>query len=135
MLNTHSWMLYVIGYTFATFGAGPVVGYAVRKLWSIADEDFKLKAVYVPSMPVRPASVISFWHGVTERAVYVTCVVLGKPEGIAVWLAFKAVMRWKVSEDPDPRHVPGSLIFMIGTAMNVAFGLVGGFVALGRWSF
>ena len=135
MLATCPWLTYALGYAFATVGAHLIVGPTVRKLWAVADDDFKKRKIKISSVPVRPTATLSFWHGFTERAIYTSCVILGKPEGIAVWLAFKAVMRWKISEDKDPRHVPGSLIYMIGTAMNLAFGIVGGFIALGRWSF
>jgi hypothetical protein len=135
MLITYPWLSYVLGYAFATVVANFIVGPIVRKLWALAEADFKKQNINIRSVPVRANATLSFWHGFTERAVYASCVILGKPEGIAVWLAFKAVMRWKISEEEDPRHVPGSLIFMIGTAMNIAFGVIGGFIALRCWSF
>ena len=83
---------------------------------------------------LRPSPLIRFWHGVTERTIYTSMIVLGKPEGIAVWLAFKAVMRWKIGEN-DKAHIPGSNIYMIGTALNVAIGVIGGFIARWKLSF
>jgi hypothetical protein len=135
MFTTCPWLRYAVGYALACFVAHFIVGPAVNKLWALAEADFKKKSVPIKPVPLRVNVTVAFWHGVAERATYATCVILGKPEGIAVWLAFKAVVRWKMSEEEDPRHIPGSPIYMIGTAMNVGFGIIGGFIALGRWSF
>jgi len=134
MFDTCPWLRYALGYAVAAFVAHFVVGPVVNRLWKLTEADFQKKGITV-KLPNRPNSTVAFWHGVAERTIYATCVVLGKWEGIAVWLAFKAVIRWKMSEDEDPRHIPGAPIYMIGTAMNVGFGLLGGFIALGRWSF
>ncbi len=129
-------MFYALGYLVACFVAHPFVKTAVNALWSLAEKDLReKKALPDDAPPLRNHPTVSFWHGVVERAVYTTSIVLGRPEGIAVWLAFKAVIRWKPSEKPDTRHVPGSAIYMIGTALNVGFGIVGGLIALRRWSF
>jgi len=48
---------------------------------------------------LRPNKEIRFWHGVSERAIFTGSILLGKPEVIAVWLAFKAVTRWKTETD------------------------------------
>jgi len=88
------WLSLGIGYAGGCYGAHLVVATAVRKLWSIAEKDLQDRKD-VPPLSIRPHRTLSFWHGFCERAVYVTSIVLGKPEGIAVWLAFKAVMRWK----------------------------------------
>ena len=130
-MNSDTWLLGLAGYVFACVVGEFVVGNFVSALWKITEEDLVAKG-YKLTFPIRPPPTISFWHGVTERAVYVTCVVLEKPEGITVWLAFKAVMRWKVG-DKDLRHVSGSPIYMIGTALNVGFGILGGFIA--TWDY
>jgi hypothetical protein len=131
-----TWIFYALGYLVACFAAHPLVKLAVKGLWSVAEDHLKEKnALKSDASPLHNHPTVSFWHGVAERAVYTTSIVLGKPEGIAVWLAFKAVVRWKPSEEPDPRHVPGSAIYMIGTALNVGFGIAGGLIALRRWSF
>jgi len=135
MFTLYPSLSYALGYSVATVLAHFVVGPTVRKLRALSDADFARQGIPINPVPIRPNATLSFWHGFTERAVYASCVILGKPEGIAVWLAFKAVMRWRISDAPDPRHVPESLIYMIGTAMNIAFGVIGGFIALVRWSF
>jgi hypothetical protein len=82
-----------------------------------------------PSLRAHPT--ISFWQGVAERFLYTSTILLGKPEGIAVWLAFKAIMRWKTTE--DTRHIPGGAIYLIGTALSLVLGVVGGLIAV--WKF
>ena len=135
MFPQYPWLSYVIGYAVATILGHFFAGPAVNKLWKITEADFKKQGIPIKKVPIRPNATLCFWHGVAERAIYATSVILGKPEGIAVWLAFKAVIRWKMSEEEDPRHIPGSPIVMIGTAINVCIGIIGGFIALGRWSF
>ena len=71
-------------------------------------------------------------QGVTERALYTTCIVLHRPEGIAVWLAFKAIQRVRVREESDTTHIPGTAIYLTGNALSLAFGAAGGWIAL--WS-
>lgn len=115
------WLLKVLGYT-VPFWAHFIVGPIVTRLWNLTEAEFKSKGIVIPPEPVRPPKNVSLWHGVVERAVYLACIVLGKPEGIAVWLGFKAVIRWKIAEDKDPCHAPGAPIYMIGTALNVPLG-------------
>ena len=118
------------GYAISCLIGHFVTGPCVNKLWQIAEDDLRRKKKDI-KFPLRPPKIISFWHGLVERAVYTSSILLGRPEGIAAWLAFKAIMRFKVI-DADPRHVPGSPIYMIGTAMNLAFGVIGGLIATGR---
>ena len=117
---------YFVSCILGHFIAGPVI----NKLWRVA-EDHLQKQNIESNFPLRSPPVISFWHGFIERAVYTSSIVLGKPEGIAVWLAFKAIMRLNTNPS-DPRHVPGSPIYMIGTAINLAFGVIGGLIATGK---
>lgn len=123
----------LIGYSLACFGGHFIVRPFINYLWKKSEEFFKEKKVHLPPDPIRPSPTVSFWHGVFERGVYVSCIFSGNPEGIAVWLAFKAVMRWKMSDKHDPRHTPGSPIYMIGTAFNIGIGVIGGLIAKGIW--
>ena len=112
----------ILGYTVSALVGDCIVTRAVESLWrasGINKEEYD---------KLRPLPPIRFWHGIMERALYTSTIVFGRPEGIAVWLAFKAVMRWKIHEDKGAR-IPGSNIYMIGTALNVAFGVLGGFIA------
>jgi hypothetical protein len=127
-----------LGYIVSAFVGDLIVDRAVNSLWRIAEASGDL-ASELRSLPsklrsLRPPPRIRFWHGFMERTLYTSMIVFGKPEGIAVWLAFKAVMRWKVREN-DEAHIPGSNIYMIGTALNVAIGVLGGFIAKWKFSF
>jgi len=41
-------------------------------------------------------------------------------------------MRVKVDEQKDRRHIPGSNIYLIGTALNLASGIAGGLIITWR---
>ena len=121
---------FISGYTLSCYLAHFIVAGVVNKLWSITNSDLR-KQGFDNEYPFRSNPKVRFWQGFVERALYTSCVVLKVPEGIAVWLAFKAIMRFKVKGD-DPHHIPGGSIYMIGTALNIAFGILGSFVV--NWS-
>lgn len=135
MCNEYTWLWYLLSYAIACFGAHFIVKLAVNKLWDLTLNDFQKKGIQIPDKPINPNATVSFWYGVTERTICWLCFILCLPEGIAVWLTFKAVVRWKMSEEPDPRHIPGSLIYMIGTAMNIIIGFLGALIAFRDFSF
>lgn len=116
----------VVGYSVSLCLGQVVTGWCIRKLWGT-----------VPSQngepSLRTGKNLSFWLGTAERALYTSTICLGRPEGIAVWLAFKAIMRWKVLQD-DLRHIPGSSIYQIGTIVSLAFGIAGGLIVMGKWT-
>lgn len=135
MLTDFFWLWGILGLSFACFGGHLIVGPLVKKLWKITVADFRKKGIQIPDKPINSNATVSFWYGVTERTIYWLCFILCLPEGIAVWLTFKAVVRWKMSEEPDPRHIPGSSIYMIGTAMNIIIGFLGALIAFRDFSF
>lgn len=124
------YIIILAGYFVSCILGHFIVGPFISKLWKIAEDDLKKQKIPFVD-PITPPPAISFWNGFIERAVYTSSIVLGRPEGIAVWLAFKAIIRWK-SIESDPRHVPGASIYMIGTAISLAFGVIGGLIATGK---
>lgn len=79
--------------------------------------------------------VLGIFQGITERAIYTSCIILEVPEGIAAWLAFKAIQRVRIGEQtPDFKHVPGTAIYLIGNALSLAFGIAGGLIAIERFT-
>lgn len=122
------------GYLVSCVLGAVIAGYCVRRMWRLVDETPEYES-FKNNGPIVPPPTISKWHGVAERAVYTTAIVLGRPEGIAAWLAFKALMRVKVDEDKDRRHIPGSNIYLIGTALNLAFGVAGGLIVTAKSTF
>ncbi|HUS45978.1 MAG TPA: hypothetical protein VM219_08110 [Phycisphaerae bacterium] len=123
------WLLTAAGYIVACLIGHFAASRAVNALWRIAIKYLKDRGTSDLKEPIRPPPAVSFWHGFAERAIYTTAAI-ARPEGIAVWLAFKAIMRFKAKEE-DPRHIAGSGIYMIGTAINLGFGLLGAFIARG----
>ena len=126
---TISTIFIAIGY-FVSLVVGQLVTACITNyLWKIAEEEAKdVQGIEKTEKSIRTTPIIALWHGVAERFVYTSTVLLGKPEGIAVWLAFKAVMRWRVYGD-DARHIPGSAIFVVGTIVSLTFGVIGGMIA------
>ena len=132
-MNLPPWTTFTIfialGY-FVSLVVGQFITARITKyLWSIAEKEVKdLQINDMNEKPIRTSPLIARWHGVAERFVYTSTVLLGKPEGIAFWLAFKAVMRWKVYDD-DARQIPGSAIYVVGTIVSLTFGVIGGMIA------
>jgi hypothetical protein len=126
---TNSTIFIVIGYFVSLVVGQFVTAWITKYLWKIAEEEAKgVQGIKKTEKPIRTNPIIARWDGVAERFVYTSTVLLGKPEGIAVWLAFKAVMRWRVYDD-DARHIPGSAIYVVGTIASLTFGVIGGMIA------
>jgi len=123
----------LLSYSSVCFFGHFFVNWFIGHLWEISENE--LRGKYPVDDPIRPHKTISFWFGVIERALFLSCFIAKLPEGIAVWLAFKAVVRWRMSEEKDVRHIPGSPIYMIGTAMNIFFGLLGAYIIYGGFTF
>ena len=90
-------------------------------MWHIASPEER-------ETPLKTPNVLAIFQGCIERALYTSTIIFGRPEGIAVWLAFKAIMRVHFNSS-DTRHVPGSSIYLVGAALSVAFGVAGGLIA------
>ena len=121
---------YVVSLLLGHFATAKLTGY----LWKIADKEVRSSNAATQQLPpIRSSKKIAIWHGTAERFVYTTTLLLGRPEGVAVWLAYKAVMRWKIYGD-DPRHIPGSAIYVVGTVSSLTFGVLGGLIATRSWT-
>lgn len=107
------------GYAFSLVLGHFTASWAVKRLWQIATPEHK---------DIHTTGWLAVWHGVAERFIYTSTVLLGRPDGIAVWLAYKAVMRWQIGSE-DRRHIPGSAIYVVGTVISLTFGVVGGMIA------
>jgi hypothetical protein len=118
----------VLGYVISVFGSF-ITHFCVLGLRKIVDKDPKFQNR--DNEPFYCPPWISRLHGIMECTLFTTCVWL-RPEGIAVWLAFKAIQRVKIHEQEDHRHIPASNIYLIGTALNLAFGITGGLVITGK---
>ncbi|MEW5807505.1 MAG: hypothetical protein AB1756_09200 [Acidobacteriota bacterium] len=77
------------------------------------------------------------WHasitGLVERVLYVASLQMGQSAFIGIWLALKTVGNWKrwshgYPDDKEPPEVTGREflnIFLIGSALSVAYAIVG----------
>lgn len=121
---------YFVGYFVSLIIGHFITGWCVNRLWTNVP-----KEAGAPS--IQPPRLISFWQGVAERFLYTSTICLGKPEFVAVWLAFKAVIRWRVDWKPDQqdrRHISGGPIYMIGTILSLTFGYIGAAISSWTWN-
>ena len=114
-----------LGYIVSIVAGGIIVFPVWWGMWRFADGKGE--------NPLKAPHLLAIIQGAVERGLYTSCIVLGRPDGIAVWLAFKAIMRVKVPAE-DPRNVAGTEIFLVGTAISLAFGVLGGMIAIKIWS-
>jgi hypothetical protein len=69
--------------------------------------------------------------GLLERLIYTTCIVYGKPEGIAAWLAIKVITRWTNEREKEGwETISKSNLYLIGNLLNVFVGVVVGLIYL-----
>jgi hypothetical protein len=67
--------------------------------------------------------------GGAERLLYTVAWINGQEKFIAVWLAFKGIANWKGwDQGGGGRHLFN--IFLLGNALSIAFGVVGGMLIL-----
>jgi len=133
-MDLKTFLLGLLSYAIVGFGAHFLVMPFVKYLWKKAYEGIGKKESDF-EISIKPHKTISFWYGVIERIIFASCFIISRPEGIAIWLAFKAVVRWKMSEEKDERHIPGSPIYMIGTAINIFWGFIGALIVYNDFSF
>ena len=122
-----NWKVYMYGYGFSCIVGGLAIYFIWDWMWSLVKKDNR-------NEDLRNPTKFAIIQGIVERAVYTSSIVLGRPEGVAVWLAFKAIQRVRVGEQGDYRHIPGTAIYLTGTGLSVAFGVVGGLIIIGKWT-
>jgi hypothetical protein len=101
LLHIGRFVRLVGGYFIFVFAGHVIVAWAVNFFWRIADATkdstpqirfwhgvTELWRADAPKDSLRPDPRIRSWHGVAERFLYTSTILLGKPQGIAVWLAF-----------------------------------------------
>jgi hypothetical protein len=108
------------GYIISLYVGHKVTRWYVDRLW-------KLTPLKDRPESLQGLQALRTHLGVAERALCTTLVAMGKPQGIAVWLVFKAAMRF-ADKDKTDVHLVSSTVYMIGTIVSLAFGAVGGFL-------
>lgn len=123
MMPTLSWEtlpLYLAGYIYSIFIASWIISPIITHMWhSLRDDcteiaDIRQRYTHLAEM-----------LGMVERALYSASIQFGKPEFIAVWLALKVAGSWRLWSETDTGRVILS-VFLIGNALSVAYGVVGG---------
>jgi hypothetical protein len=116
------WHYYLIGYAFAIICSLLIIRLVVDTMW----EELRIKW----KQDIRPYE----WHaravGVVDSALYVTSWLLGVPEFIAVWLAFKVAGLW-IKWQGDTRNNVGRAIyniFIIGNGLSIAYATSGAMI-------
>jgi len=71
--------------------------------------------------------------GMLERFLYTLSIISGLHEWIAVWLTIKTAVSWKRWSDEDTRITYN--IFLIGNAISIIFGILGAWIAFGKYPF
>lgn len=68
--------------------------------------------------------------GIIERGLYTTSIIMGVPAWIPAWLALKVAARWQRWQGEE--RVTYN-VFLIGNGLSVAFGVIGAWIALGKF--
>jgi len=116
-----------LGYFVSCVAGHFVIRDVIRLLWDKAPPECRDNGI-------RPSRYLSMWLGMVERFFYTSMIFIKAPEGIVAWLAFKAVMRWKKSES-ESVHACGTSIFQIGALLSICFGIIGGLIVLGKYTW
>ncbi len=117
------WISISIGWLYAIVIGHFLISWAVDRLWE--------PTKWEKNPDVRPFAYLPRLVGIVGRNIYFAGILLGFPELIAVWLALKVAGQWGRWED-DYRLgeiiLPGRIfynIFLIGTALSIAYSYVG----------
>ena len=130
----NAWWKWPIGYVFAVVVAHWPINLVTVEWWE------RLAGSKLAEQP-RDSTLGQYWTtrglGCVERALYVASWHVGCPQFIAIWLALKVAGQWKretmvaVGERKVPAVVHYNR-FLVGSALSVAYGSVGGYMI--RWT-
>ena len=122
------WCRVFAGFIVSIFGGRLVTWLLVEKcLWPYAAE----KHGY--DYPKEKAH-LSWAVGIVERIVCTGALIIGGSHGwqaIAGWLALKVAARWQKAKNETSLRDSDN-IWLIGTAVSVALGILGAWIAIGK---
>lgn len=119
--NSERVYLFLCVYIGVIFGGGYFVQKVTQYFMRQIDQSL------IPSKPGLPSA--GKYIGWLERALMITFIVGGYPEGIGLLLAAKALVRYPEIKNDEKGHF--AEYFLIGTLTSVSVALVAGFVLLG----
>jgi hypothetical protein len=111
-----------IGYLYATVFAFIPVLLVMDLMWSILRSQAPTRSVNDGSLYPNKWQTITI--GIIERSLYLTAILIGKPEFIAVWLTLKTVSqskRW--SENHFGRAIYNN--FLVGNSLSIMYAFAG----------
>lgn len=118
-------LLYLFVYLFFTIFAGFIIS-------AIIDAFYKFMFNNAKESTVRPGYELSMLSGIIERSVYITSLLLGFPQFVAIWLGLKSAGVWNhwhspkdLVESNKKAGRSGYMIFLNGTALSLAFSVIG----------
>lgn len=112
----------VIGYCYATVFAALPIFLVMRLMWSILRSQAPTRSTNDGSL--YPNEWQTSTIGIIERSLYLTAILIGKPEFIAVWLTLKTVSqskRW--SENHSGRAIYNN--FLVGNSLSIMYAFAG----------
>ena len=95
-------------------------------LWLVVDKWLR-PAVGEQDTDDKHALRVSQVQGMMERALYTGALITGLPGLVYMWLGIKVAVRWRRWASEKPAYNS----FLIGTALSLAFGVIGAYIALG----
>ena len=108
------------------------VGFGQLITWLVVDEylwrNLLKRNPNAPHLPHTPTKT----YGLVERLLFMTALMVGASQFIAVWLVVKAAVRWR-NVNPDPEHGTGAdVVWLTGTGLNLLTAFVGAWFSLLR---
>ena len=120
-LSTKTICIYLVGYFFSIFFGLFFVKLIVGKFWEKND----LKKKTARSFQISTMGCI-------DKFIYTTSLLIGYPQFIAVWLAYRVAGRWHISvKEKILMSSVGYNIHMIGTGLSLIYGVTGGLMV--KW--
>ena len=81
----------------------------------------------------KPYRVLPIIVGILERALYTTALYINVPQWIPVWLALKTAAGFL--QPKKDKYRQDYQTFLIGNAISLIFGVIGAWIALGKFPF
>ncbi len=114
-------LTFLIGYLYSTLIAAIPIYLVMHLMWEVLRSQAGARS---SEGSVHPNEWQTFTIGVIERALYLTSIVVRKPEFIALWLTLKTVSqssRW--SKDDSGRAIYNN--FLVGNGLSILFAFAG----------
>ena len=113
MFSVNSIVIVLVGYVLGLFGGHLIVSRVVNSNWR----------KFLPK--IKQHHPLPMIIGYLDRFIYITSILVGAEEFVAVWLVLKMAGEWNQSNDTHDR--PLYHLFLLGNGLNVVVGALIGF--------